>query len=66
MELVDIVHEQLATPAVVKGWRRGIKCAYLVKESTTTRMQFTKLDKGRHSTKSMDIICQAAVDTFYL
>jgi hypothetical protein len=41
-------------------WR---KCAYFVNLSTTTSIQLALPDKGRPSTKSIEIICHAATGT---
>jgi hypothetical protein len=37
----------------VYGWERGIKWAYLVRQSTTTNITFFPLEVGKPSTKSM-------------
>lgn len=44
-----------ATVLAVYGWLSGMKCAYLVSRSTTTRMVYFACDEGSASMKSMDM-----------
>lgn len=53
-----------ATPLTENGCLRGRRCAYLVKESTTTNMQLAALDNGKPSTKSKDKMEQEGVEAY--
>lgn len=46
--------KRATTPDHVNGWLSGIKCAYLLKRSTTTNNESNLPDFGKPSIKSID------------
>lgn len=56
--LATLVTNNSATAIVVKGWIKGMKHPYFVRQSTTTKIAEYRPETSKPSMKSMDISAQ--------